>query len=119
MALNTEIKIKRIYCDRLGSGYDIGKLVCFVEISNSGIMRKFSSVLKNLEQFERFFPLMVTRMIRVGEKSGNLEETLLYLANFYEVEVDNTTKALSTAIEPILLIVIGLVVAFLALLKEI
>ena len=54
-------------------------------------------------------------MIKVGEESGKLEEVLFYLADFYETEVDNSTKTLSTAIEPILLIFIGLVVGFLAL----
>jgi len=54
-------------------------------------------------------------MIKVGEESGKFEETLFYLANFYENEIDNSTKTLSTVIEPILLIVIGLIVGFLAL----
>jgi len=54
-------------------------------------------------------------MVRVGEESGNLENTLLYLADFYEKEVDSSTKSLSTAIEPILLLLIGAVVGFLAL----
>ena len=34
------------------------------------------------------FPVLVSRMIAVGEKTGNLEETLLYLAEFYEEEID-------------------------------
>jgi type II secretory pathway component PulF len=54
-------------------------------------------------------------MILVGEESGKLEDALIYLANYYEVEVDNSTKSLSTAIEPVLLLLIGLVVGFLAL----
>lgn len=69
----------------------------------------------HLAQYEKLFPKMVVSMIKVGEESGNLEETLYYLANYYEVEVDNATKSLSTAIEPILLIFIGLFVGFLAL----
>jgi len=69
----------------------------------------------NLKQYEHLYPKMVSRMILVGEESGKLDETLLYLADFYELEVDNATKALSTTIEPILLIIIGCVVGFLAL----
>ncbi len=69
----------------------------------------------NLSGFDKLFPVMVTRMVRVGEESGKLEDTLLYLADFYEVEVETDTKSLSTVIEPILLIIIGLVVGFLAL----
>jgi type II secretory pathway component PulF len=69
----------------------------------------------NLNQFDNLFPKLATRMIQVGEESGKFEETLFYLASFYEAEVDNATKSLSTAIEPILLAIIGLVVGFLAL----
>lgn len=70
---------------------------------------------KALEQSSHLFPKLLTRMIHVGEESGKSEETLFYLADLYEAEVDTSTKSLSTAIEPMLLIFIGLVVGFLAL----
>jgi len=62
-----------------------------------------------------FLPAIMTKMIGVGEKTGKLDETLLYLGDFFEEEVDETTKNLSTIIEPVLLLVIGLVVGFVAL----
>lgn len=74
-----------------------------------------NKLASSLERSPKLYPLLTTRMIRVGEKSGNLDETLSYLADFYDTEVNNLTKSLSTIIEPILLIVIGLAVAFLAL----
>ncbi len=61
------------------------------------------------------FPKMVSRMIRVGEKSGNLEDMLIYLSGYYEDEIDVASKNLATLLEPILLLVIGSVVAFVAL----
>jgi type II secretory pathway component PulF len=61
---------------------------------------------------ERVFPRIASRMIRVGEKSGKLDEVLIYLAKFYETEVDKSSKNLSTVLEPTLLIIIGLVVGF-------
>lgn len=61
------------------------------------------------------FPKITSRMISVGEKTGNLEESLFYLAQFYEKEVDEATKNLSTILEPILLVFIGLIVAFIAI----
>lgn len=76
---------------------------------------KGSRLAASMEDYKKLFPKMVSRMILVGEQSGNLEGTLIYLAEFYEIEVDNSTKNLSTAIEPILLLLIGLVVGFLAL----
>lgn len=76
---------------------------------------KGTKLAENFMQFEELFPIMATRMIKVGEASGKLDEVLIYLSEYYEAEVDNNTKSLSAAIEPILLIVIGLVVGFLAL----
>jgi type IV pilus assembly protein PilC len=61
------------------------------------------------------FPPLVSRMITVGEKTGKLDETLIYLGEFYEEEVDDVSRNLSTILEPVLLITIGLVVGFVAL----
>jgi type IV pilus assembly protein PilC len=60
-------------------------------------------------------PMMAARMISVGEKSGKLNEMLIYIGDYYETETDNMTKNLSTIIEPILLLFIGLIVGTIAL----
>lgn len=60
-------------------------------------------------------PKIAVKMIGVGEKSGNLSEMLLYLGDFFEEEIDNTSKNFSTILEPLLLLSVGLMVAFLAL----
>lgn len=75
--------------------------------------KKLSSEM--LEPQFKFLPKIVGKMVSVGEKSGNLEETFTYLGEFYEEEVDDTTKNLSTLLEPVLLIIIGLFVTFMAL----
>ena len=74
--------------------------------------RTISSVLK---KYPKRFPPMALRMIRVGEETGTLPDMLLYLATFYEQEVDDATRNLSTLLEPVLLITIGLLVGVLAL----
>jgi type IV pilus assembly protein PilC len=61
------------------------------------------------------FPPLVSRMIAIGEKTGKLDESLLYLSSFYDDEVDDMSKNFSTILEPILLVTIGLVVGFIAL----
>ena len=60
-------------------------------------------------------PAIVNKMISVGEKTGKLDDSLIYLSEFYEEEIDDISKNLSTILEPILLIGIGIVVGFIAL----
>ena len=60
------------------------------------------------------FPTIFGHMLAVGERSGSLSETLIYLAELYEHEVDEFTKNISTLIEPALMVVMGLVVGFIA-----
>lgn len=78
-------------------------------------VQKGKSISDHLRIEKFLFPVTVSKMIQVGEKTGSLEQTLLYLAEFYEKEIDNVTKNLSNILEPILLIVIGLVVGFIAI----
>lgn len=68
----------------------------------------------SLSKNSDIFTPVVYRMINVGERSGKLEEVLGYLSEFYEAEVDTMTKNLATLIEPLLLILIGLIVGGLA-----
>ena len=60
----------------------------------------------------KLFPRFVTNMLAIGEKGGNLEDTLEEVANFYEREVDRTTKIMTSLIEPVIILIMGLVVGF-------
>jgi len=68
-----------------------------------------------LSEHDKLFPVIVTQMLEVGEETGNIETILQQLAESFETEIDNTMKNLSSIIEPLLLLVIGGVVGFLAL----
>lgn len=68
-----------------------------------------------LQKDPYLFPVIATQMIAVGEDSGNLSQSLFFLAEMYEAEVDDRAKNLSTVLEPLLLIFVGLVVGFIAI----
>lgn len=82
----------------------------------TGSLDKGENIGKAIESHNfHEFPPIVSKMISVGEKTGNLDDSLIYLSEFYEEEIDNVSKNLSTILEPLMLIIIGLVVGFVAL----
>jgi type IV pilus assembly protein PilC len=62
-----------------------------------------------------FFPPMVGHMVAVGEETGQLETMLSKIADFYEAEVDAKVKALTSLIEPIMIVFVGGVVGFIVI----
>jgi len=61
------------------------------------------------------FPSMVTHMIDVGEETGRLSEMLCKVADFYDDEVDSLVKGLTSLIEPMLIVFMGVLVGFIAI----
>jgi type IV pilus assembly protein PilC len=59
---------------------------------------------------EKIFPPMVAQMVRVGEETGELEKMLEKIADFYEDEVDSSIATLTSVIEPLMMIGVGMVV---------
>lgn len=72
----------------------------------------FSEVFK---ANSNLYPVMMSEMIQVGEETGKLSDMLLQIALFYEEEIENKTRNLSTIIEPVLMVVIGAGVGFFAI----
>ncbi len=56
------------------------------------------------------FPHMVIQMVTIGEESGSLDDMLAKVADFYEEEVDNAVDALSSLLEPLIMVVLGTVI---------
>ena len=59
------------------------------------------------------FPPNLVELVKIGEQTGKLDETLIKASEYFENEVDSAVKTLSTALEPIILVVLGIGVAFL------
>jgi len=56
------------------------------------------------------FPPMVTQMISVGEETGNMDTMLHKIADFYDQEVEQSIKGLTSMIEPIVIVIMGVVI---------
>lgn len=83
-------------------------------IESAEKVRKGERLSEVLSSYSNLFPITIFQMLQVGEETGQTAEILQKLAEFYEEEVTNATKNLSSVIEPILMLIIGGVVAFFA-----
>jgi len=108
----------RTLASMLSSGINILEaLEISAHTSNNEVVKE--AILKVKEQVERgvslsqalsrqkIFPPMLVNMVAIGEEAGNLDEMLTKVADFYEEEVDRTVDALTSLIEPIMIVVIG------------
>lgn len=78
-------------------------------------IRQGNPLAKMLGGSTRLFPPILTGMIEIGETTGNLEENLTYLSEYFTEETDNSLKNLTAFIEPLILVIMGLIVGFVAI----
>lgn len=72
------------------------------------------SVSEALGKYPKLFPNLLMSLIMVGERTGTLDEILITFADFYDEEVDNTLKSLTSILEPVLLLIMGLMIGSIA-----
>jgi type IV pilus assembly protein PilC len=77
-------------------------------------VRQGGTVAGPLEE-NPIFPTMVSHMVSVGEETGQLEHMLGKIADFYEAEVDAKVKALTSLIEPVMIVFVGTMVGFIVI----
>ena len=77
-------------------------------------VKKGAKLGEVLKKYEDIYPVLVIQMVEVGEETGETSKILDKLADFYEEEVGNATKNLSTVIEPVLMLLVGAVIGFFA-----
>jgi type IV pilus assembly protein PilC len=59
------------------------------------------------------FPSILVQLVKIGEQTGKVDESLLKASEYFEREVDETVKTLTTAMEPFIMVILGVAVAFL------
>jgi type IV pilus assembly protein PilC len=91
--------------------------VCYrsavVEVSKE--VEKGVPVSEVLQKTPNLFPPIVTQMIAVGEQTGTLDSILADITQFYEEDVERTVANLSSIIEPVLILILGVAVAGIAM----
>ena len=78
-------------------------------------VRKGGQLSEFLATRKEYFPPLMTGIIKIGESTGNLEENLFYLSDYYTEELDDRLHNMTTLLEPLLLLMMGLLVGFLAM----
>lgn len=86
-----------------------------VAVRNSSALVEKGVALSQAFQNQNIFPPILIQMVRVGESTGKIDEALLKISEYFERDLDVKVKTLTTAIEPILIVVLGVSVAFLIL----
>ena len=86
-----------------------------VELAMQGVhdsVRRGGTLAEPMRGARLAFPPMVVQMIAVGEETGGLDHMLSKIADFYEDEVAAAVKALTSIIEPVMIVVVGIIVGF-------
>ncbi|MBX4204982.1 MAG: type II secretion system F family protein [Candidatus Doudnabacteria bacterium] len=97
------------------SSHVVGNIYYQKVIADAAAKIKIGSALSTgFTKEPQLFPPLVVQMMQVGEESGTTETVLNEVALFYENDVDQTMKNMSSILEPVLMVIIGIVVGFLA-----
>jgi type IV pilus assembly protein PilC len=78
-------------------------------------VKKGGSLTAPMMEVPEAFPVMVTQMIGVGEETGALETMMTKIADFYEEQVEAAVKALTSILEPIMIVIVGGIVGFIVI----
>lgn len=87
--------------------------------NNTYIERACAEISKNVSQggqisealaVNPYFPSLIKHMTQAGEQTGDIDSMMVKISDFYDVEIDNTVSALTSLLEPIMIVVLGIVI---------
>lgn len=118
-------RFSRIFASMMGAGVSvldaidvtgkaIGNAVLQDELNNAAKAVANGAQLSQPLAESKVFPAIVPQMLAIGEETGQIDEVLIKVAEFYEDEVDATVESLSSILEPIMIVVMGVMVALIA-----
>ncbi len=118
-------RFSRIFASLMGAGVSvlqslevtsqaIGNHVVEQELLNAANEVKNGQQLSQSLSQSKFFPPIVSQMLAVGEETGKTDTILIKVADFYEEEVDAVVDSLSSILEPVMIVVMGSMVGFIA-----
>jgi len=97
------------------TGNAVGNLVIKEKIDKAAAEVKAGKPLSEPLANDPLFPPILAQMIAVGEESGDIDSILEKLAEFYEEEVDQVAGALTSILEPLMIVVLGSIIGMIAL----
>lgn len=126
MKMSVLVDLTRTLSILIGAGVSIleGLNIVIETTDNAVYQEAFKSIYRQVEKGtsvgqamanENIFPPILIQMTTVGEQTGHLDETLMRISNYFELESELAVKTMTTLIEPTILVVLGLGVGFLVL----
>lgn len=118
-------RFARIFASLLSAGVPVIKSLEITgsAIGNASLKNELDMAAKRVTNGEqlsetledsKYFPPIISQMIAVGEETGQTDEVLIKVADFYEEEVDQVIDSLSSIIEPVMILIIGVMVLVIA-----
>lgn len=93
----------------------IGNVLYLEALDRAAVAVEKGTPLSEAMKKEPLFPVSLAQMVEVGEETGKVDEVLFKVSTFFENEVDQSVKNLATALEPIIMVLLGVMVGFLIL----
>ena len=104
----------------INQSLELVSAACGNSVMEAAILKANDNVLEGesisgtLEK-SKIFPVMVIHMMDVGEQTGNLSEMLTKISQFYDMQVNTSIRGLTSLIEPVLVVFMGILIGFMAL----